>query len=75
MTVKSGDLYHYEATCRDKKNERIRLDIVSEKIFDKLNPSNCSLTERGFSNVVFYEVSMNRLEYLKKRKGSLSILV
>lgn len=75
MTAKSGDLYYYEATCNNEDNKRVHLDIVSEKSLENLNPSNCSLTKRGFKNVVFYEVSVERLKYLKNRKGKISILV
>lgn len=75
MTAKSGDLYYYEATCNNEDNKRVHLDIVSEKSLENLNPSNCALTKRGFNNVVFYEVSVDRLKYLKNRKGKISILV
>lgn len=75
MTVRSGDLYYYEATCKDKDNKRVHLDIVSEKSIDNLNPSNCILNKRGFNDIIFYEVSVDRLKYLRNRKGRLSIYV
>lgn len=73
MTSKTADIYHYEATCTDERNKRVHLDIVSEKSFNSLDKNRSILEKRGYKNIMFYEVSRDRLRYLSNRKKGLSI--
>lgn len=67
MTVKSGDIKHYEATYFDKeKNKRIRRDIFSEHDYDYVMKNlEKNQESRGMSAILLYELNDTRYSYLR----------